>query len=87
MKNIKKKQPPKVFCKKVFLKLSQNSHENVCVGVSFFNKVGGFRTVTLLEKKLRHRCFSVKCVNFLRTPILQNIYEWLPLNKHPYLTL
>ena len=33
---------PEVFCKKVFLKFSQNSQENTCVRVSFlikFNKV------------------------------------------------
>ena len=33
------KQPPEVFYKKVFLKLSQNSHENVCVGVSVLIKL------------------------------------------------
>ena len=46
--------------KMVFLKISQYSQENTCVGVSF-NKVAG-------RKKLQHRCFLVNVVKFLRTP-------------------
>ena len=30
-RNEKQKQSSKVFCKKVFLKISQNSQENTCV--------------------------------------------------------
>ena len=33
----------------------------------FFNKVAGLRPVTLLKKRLWHRCFSVNFVKFLRT--------------------
>ena len=32
-----------------------------------------------IKKRLQHRCFSVKCRKFLRTPILKNIYERLLL--------
>ena len=64
MKNIKKKQPPKVFCKKVFLKLSQNSHENVCVGVSFFNKVGGTPTQTPTQVFFCEMCEFFKNTDF-----------------------
>ena len=33
---------PGVFCKKkLFLKFLQNSQENTCAGVSFFNKLAG----------------------------------------------
>ena len=32
----------------------------------------GLRPVTLLKKRLRHRCFSVNFAKFLRTPFLQN---------------
>ena len=32
---------PKVFCKKVFLEISQNWPESTCARVSFFSKVGG----------------------------------------------
>ena len=53
------KQPPEMFRKKaaeVFFKISQNSQESTCVGVSFRS----------LKKRLKRRCFSVKCAQFLR---------------------
>ena len=34
----------------------------------FFNKVSGLRPVTLLKKRLWHRCFPVNFAKFLRTP-------------------
>ena len=34
-----------------------------------------------IKKKLPHRCFSVKFVKFLKTPILKNICERLLLNE------
>ena len=34
--NCKARQIEKVFLKKVFLKISGNSHENTCVGLSYF---------------------------------------------------
>ena len=40
-----------VFWKKVFLKISQNSQENIFARV-FFNKVAGLRPATLLKKRL-----------------------------------
>ena len=36
--------------KKVFVEISQNSLENTCAKVSFFNKVAGLRSATLLKK-------------------------------------
>ena len=36
------------------------------------NKVAGLRPVTLLKKRLWHRCFPVNFAKFLRTPFLQN---------------
>ena len=33
----------------------------------FSNKVAGLKPVTLLKKRLRHRCFPVKFAKFLRT--------------------
>ena len=39
---------------------------------SLFNKVTGLRPVTLLKKRLWHRCFPVNFAKFLRTPFLQN---------------
>ena len=47
------------FSKWVFLKLSQYSQENTCVGV-FLN----------IKKTFQHRCFPVNIVKFLRTPPL-----------------
>ena len=38
----------------------------------FFNKVAGLRAVTLLKKRLWHRCFPVNSAKFLRTTFLQN---------------
>ena len=45
----------------------------------FFNKVAPLRLVTLLKKRLWHRCFPVKFAKVLRTPILKNICERLLL--------
>ena len=39
-----------MFYKKVFLKILPNSQENICVGVSFFNKIDGLRPAGLLKK-------------------------------------
>ena len=49
---------------KLFLKISQNSHEKTCVGISLFNKVAGFRTAFFLKMIPRHRCFFVNFANF-----------------------
>ena len=57
------------FIKKVFFKISQNSQENTCIGVSFLKKIAAWRPAALLKKRLKHRCFPV---NFLR-----NFYEHL----------
>ena len=48
--------------KLVFLKGSQISQENTCVGVSFFS------ACNFINKRLQNRCFPVKCTKFLRTP-------------------
>ena len=40
--------------KKAFLEISQNSHENTCVRVSFFNKVAGLRP------KMKYQIFSTE---------------------------
>ena len=37
----------------------------------FFNKVAGLRPASLLTKRLRHKCFSVNFVKFLKTTFLQ----------------
>ena len=61
------KQPPEVFCKK----RCSYSQENNCARAPFY-KVAGLRPVTLLKKKLLHRCFPVNFAKFLRTFFSQN---------------
>ena len=62
----------------VFLNFfSQNSQENTCTRVSFFDKVEGLRPATLLKKRLGYKCFLVdldtcEFCEILRTTFLQN---------------
>ena len=71
--------------KKVFLKISQNSH--LCHS-PFFNKVADLKSANLLKRRLWHSCFIVNFASFLRTPILQNTSRWLlVLNTHLYLNI
>ena len=50
--------------KKLFLKISQNSEENICAGV--FSKVAGL-------KRLLHRCFPVNFMKVLRIYFLEHL--------------
>ena len=45
----------------------------------FNNKVTGIQASNFIKKRLHRKCFPVKFVKFLRTPILKNIYERLLL--------
>ena len=56
------KQPPQVFCKKKCSQKFRKFGWKTPVLESLFYKV-----------VLQHRCFPVKFVKFLRTPILKNI--------------
>ena len=70
--------------KKVFLKMLINSQENK-VPESFFDKVAGLRPVTLLKKRLWHRCSPVNLSKSLRTPLLIEQLRWLFLEiYHPF---
>ena len=62
------KQPQEVFCKNVFLNISQNSQESTSARVSFLIRI------------LWYRCFPVNFVKFLRTSFLQNTSGRLFLN-------
>ena len=44
---------------------------------SYFNKE---RKATLLKKRLKHSCFLVNIVEFLRSPALKNICERMLLS-------
>ena len=58
--------------KKVFLKISQNSQEDICTRVSVLKSCRP-------KKRLWHRCFPMKFANFLRTPIFIKYLWWLLL--------
>ena len=60
------------FEKELFLKVSQYLQENTWFE-SIFNKF----------TDLRHRCFLVNIAKFLRTPIMEAIWEWLFLKPSP----
>ena len=47
----------------------------------FFNKVAVLRPVTLLKKRLWHRCFPVNVAKFLRITFLTVYLQWLHLKK------
>ena len=64
----------------MFLEISQNSQENTCARVSFFNKVADLRPATLLKKRLWHRCLPVNFAKFLRISFLQNNFGGLLLH-------
>ena len=64
--------------KKVFLEISQNSQENTWPE-SLFNKVAGLRPVTLLKRRLWHKCFLVNFAKFLRILFLTEHLWWLLL--------
>ena len=74
-----KSNGPEVFCKKVFLKILQNSQENPCVRVSFLIKLQA-PLATLLKKRLWHRCFPVNFAKFLRTLFFAEHLRWLFLS-------
>ena len=59
--------------KSVFLKISQISVENICVGLKACNYI---------KKRLQHRCFPVKFPKFLRTPFFTEQLRWLLLSLH-----
>ena len=64
---------------KVFLEISQNSQESTCARASILIKLQA-SPLTLLKKRLWHRCFSVNFAKFLRTPSLKEHLWWLLLN-------
>ena len=68
-----------MFCKKGVLRNSAKfTGKHLCQSL-YFNKVAGFRPVTLLKKRLWHRCFPVNFAKFLRTPFFTEHLRWLPL--------
>ena len=82
--NCFQKQPPEVFCKKGVLRnFTKFRGKHLCQDLFF--KVAGMRSVTLLKKRLWHRCLPVNFAKFLRTPFLQNISRPMFLYFHRHL--
>ena len=73
---IRQKQSSRVFCKKVFLKISQNSQESTHARVSFLIKLQA-RPATLLKRRLWHRCFPLNFAKFSRAPFFIEHLPWL----------
>ena len=48
---------------------------------SLFIRAAGLKTCNFIKNRLKHRCFPVNIVKFLRTPILKNICKRLVLEK------
>ena len=74
----------RVLCKKVFLKIWQNSEENTFVRVSFSIKLQA-KTYKFIKKETWHRFFPMNFATFLRTPVLQTPLSdciWLLLECH-----
>ena len=64
--------------KNMFLKVSQTSQENTCVG-EFFKQSCRPSVCKLFRKRLQNKCFPMKFGKLLRTPILKNICKRLLL--------
>ena len=72
-------QPPELFYNKNVLKnFAKFTIKHLCQSL-LLNKVAGLMPVTLLKKRLCHRCFPVNFAKFLRTPFSQNTSERLLL--------
>ena len=70
---------PEVFFKNGILRnFTKFTGKHLCQSL-FFNNVAGPRPVTLLKKRLWHRCFPVNFVKFLRTPFYIKHIWWLLL--------
>ena len=72
---------PEVFRKiGVLRNFTKFTGKHLCQ-IHFFNKVARLRLVTLLKKRLWHRCFPVNFVKVLRTPFYIEHLWWLLLRK------
>ena len=75
-----------VFCKNVFLEISQNSQENTCARVSFLLKFAGLRRATLSKYETLAQTFSCEFCeisknNFFTEYLQETASVWLCLSK------
>ena len=79
------KQPTEVFSRNGALRnFTKFTEKHLCQSL-FFKKVAS-RPVTLLKKRLWHKCFSVNFVKFLRTPF-SHLLLFVPLRLEGVETL
>ena len=87
MSNTRQSSLPEVLCKKGILKNFAKFTEKQLCQSFFFNKAAGLRSVTLLKKRLWHKCFSVNFAKFLGTPFFTEFFtehlRWLLLLLFP----
>ena len=68
---------PEVFRKKVFFEnFPKLTRKHQCQSLSF-TKVAGLSPLTLLKKRLWHRCFPVDFAKFPRTPFFTEHLRWV----------
>ena len=85
------KEPPELFCKnrssQRFLKL----HRETPVLKSLPNIVECLKACNFIKNWLQHRCFPVKFMKFLRTPILKNTahdcFCFMLIHSFPFIIL
>ena len=69
-----------MFCKKGGLRnFAKFTGKHLCQGL-FFNKKR-LRPVTLIKKRLCHRCFPVNFAKFIRTIFFTEHLQWLLMEK------
>ena len=73
------KQSSELFWKKGVLKNFCKLHMKTPVLESLFNKVAGLQDCNFIKKRFLHRCFLIKVLKVLRTPVLKNMYGRLLL--------
>ena len=67
---LSKSSRTEVFLKTVFLKMSQNSQENTCTGVSFLTAASNF-----INEETPAQCFSKPLTIFAKSPIANS--DWV----------
>ena len=63
------KQPPEVFCKKMFLQMLQNAQENILARIPFFIKLQA-STYSVIKKETLAQLFSCEFCEILKKTFL-----------------
>ena len=85
------KEPPEVFCEKRSFQRFLKLHRETPVLKSLLNIVGCLKVCNFIKNWLQHRCFPVKFMKFLRTPILKNTVNdcfcFMLIHSFPFIIL